>query len=512
MEQKNLDNDTNIFKMIDIFETPITLSYNEKYSYETKFGGVLTIIVFLIIFGYSISNLTDLFKGNSYTLISNESEDFKYILNFSNVPFGFKLINSKGEDFPYDPTIYNFKIINTVYYFKQGSNDFNYFEEDIEFDYCQKYIGKFDFYNYLDISNLLCIKPGQNLTLYGKFGDEVGFKSFRVYVNRCNTKIENNTCLDIETINKKLANIKFIFFYLGYEINHYLNNKNIIQHKIYNRENSLSTNFMKKYYYTFQQAKYNLYNNLIFNHKTELNFYVTDDYKYDIELDSSNSLASSDNSLGYFSFSSNGKVIEYTKTLNSLWDGLSKIGGVFNIVVTVAKIVNVFIAKRLLLLDVNKNLINESSLANNNKIDINRDINIMFNNIENERIPRKENVRNESSSIEINNKSIKLPGSRARSGFISGISNQKSSQENVVISHYSRKYQSSFKIFKKVKNINKKSLFWFYICPFVFLKKIPKLKYFVQLEKNFSDCFSIENFLKILEINNTVNEKLLDIR
>ena len=504
MERKNVNSNINFLKVMDIFKTPITLSYNKRYSYETKFGGVLTIITFIIIFAYTISNLIDLLQGNNYTIISNEIENYKYILDFSNVPFGFKLINSKGEDFPYDPTIYNYKIINTEYYFIQNSGDktINYVEEKIEFDYCDKFFGNNKFYKNLDISNLICIKPGQNLTMYGKFGDSNGFRGFRIYVNRCNTKIENNTCLDIETINNKLANIKFIFFYLGYEINHYSNNKNIVQYKIINGENSLSINFMKKYYYRFQKAKYNLYNNLIFNNKEKIDFYLSNGYEYDFELDSSNSLASSDNSLGYFAFNTDAKIIEYTKTLSSLWDVFSKIGGVFNIVVSIAKLINSFISKRILLLDINEHLINKYSLVNN-KIEINKDIKSILNNIDRERIPSKEIIRNDNSSVQINNKDDKLFQPKSKSNKIIF-------QENVPkVVYFSRKIKSSFKLFGTFKNIDRQSNFWFYICPFLFLQKTQKFKYFAQLEQNYNDYFSIENFLKVLEKNKIKIEKNL---
>ena len=502
MERKDANNNMTFLKMMDIFESPVTLSYNNRYLYQTNFGGILTIITVLTIFVYSITSLIELFQGSNYSLVSNELIDYKYKLDFSNVPFGFKLINSKGEDFPLDPSIYNYKIINTEYYFNYIENEkvINYIEEEIEFDFCEKFIGKKEFYSISDISNLICIKPGQNLTMYGKFGDSNGFKGFRIYINRCNTKIENNTCLDKQTINKKLSNIKFIFFYLGYEINHYSNNKNIVQSKLLNGENGLSINFMKKFYYKFQKVNYKLDNYLLFNHKDNFNFFISDGYEYDFELDSSNSLASSDDSLGYFAFNTNAKIVEYTKVLENLWDVCSQIGGVFNIVVSISKIINSFVSRRILLLDVNENLINEYFPVIN-KIEMNKDIKTIFKNIDNERIRKKEFLRNENSSIEINNKNEKLFESKIRHGCMDESHKYFSQVNSANIANLSRKSNSRFKIFKAIKDANKQSIFWYYICPFFFLKKISKLKYFAQLEQDFNDCFSIENFLKVLKIN-----------
>ena len=119
--------------------------------------------------------------------------------------------------------------------------------------------------------------------MYGKFGDITGgFKGFRLYINKCNTNIINNECANMENINKKLRNIKLTFYYLGYTVNHYLNNKNIIQHKIYSVTNNLSINFMKKYFYKFEKGNYYLYNNLLLNKKETINFYISDGYEYDL--------------------------------------------------------------------------------------------------------------------------------------------------------------------------------------------------------------------------------------
>ena len=107
--------------------------------------------------------------------------------------------------------------------------------------------------------------------------------------------------------------------------------------------------------------------------------------------------------------------------------------------------------------------------------------------------------------MKINNKSEKLFEPKARS-------NKNIFQENVAnVEYFSRKLKSSFKLFETFQNIKKQSIFWLYLCPFSFLRKTPKLRYFAQLEQNFNDCFSIENFLKILELNKIVAEKNVDI-
>ena len=491
-------------KKMDIFETPISLSYNNRYLYETKFGGFLTIITFIIILSYSIWSLSDLFQGKHYSLISNERDDYNYILDFSNVPFAFKLVNSKGNDLLYDKSIYDYRIITTESYYTENSNGKvnNYFEHNIEFDYCEKFVGLNKLYEYFNISNLLCIKPGQNLTMYGKFGDiNSGFKGFRLYINKCNSRIANNTCFDMEYINKKLANIKLTFFYLGYTINHYLNDKNVIKHKVYSVTNSLSINFMKKFFYKFQKGNYYLYNNILWNKKESIYFYISDGLEFDFELDSSNSIATTDDSLGYFAFNTNAKVIEYTKTLNSLWDVIARIGGIFNIVVSIAKIINSFIAKKILLLDINEHLINNRhSPGSLNKIEIKEGIEQIHKNNKNIILQKNQVVNNDSSSVQINNKNDKFIELNLKDGLNYNNSNNIYNENIDNISAFSKKQKTKINIINRIEHSNKLLIILYYICPFFILEKIPKMEYFVKLEQNYSECFSIENLYKILEI------------
>ena len=139
-------------------------------------------------------------------------------------------------------------------------------------------------------------------------------------------------------------------------------------------------------------------------------------------------------------------------------------------------------------------LVNKCYLVKN-KIEINKNIKSIINNIYKERIPSREFIRNDNSSLKINNKNEKLFELKSRS-------NKNVPQENVAnVAYFSRKHKSSFKLFESFKNINRRSIFWYFICPFLFLKRTTKLKYFAQLEDNFNNCFSIENFLKLLEIN-----------
>ena len=490
MEQKNVNtNNESFLKKMDIFEIPITFSYKNKYLYDTNFGGFLTIVNFIIIFSYSVSNLKDLFKGNHYSLISNEKEDYKYILNFSNVPFAFKLVNSRGEDLIYNKSIYDYKIITTESYYIEDSNGKanKYLEENIEFDYCEKFVRINKLYDYFNISNLFCIKPGQNLTMYGKFGDITGgFKGFRIYINKCNKKIENNTCESMEIMNEKLANIKLTFYYLGYKINHYLSNKNIIEHKIYSATNSLSINFMKKFFYRFQKGSYYLYNNLFLNTKESLHFYVSDGYEFDFELDSRNSLAKSDDSIGYFAFNTNGKIIEYTKSLNNLWDIIAKIGGVFNIVLSISKIINSFIAKRVFLLDINERLINKYSPTIFNKIEINENIKSIHKNSKEEMFPKKEFSRNDNSSIGIN---IKKNGKILELNLKDNLNNEINSNNNKAnidnISFFSKQKKTKINLYNKIKSTNKLSRFFFLYMPISFIEKNTKNGILCQIRTKF---------------------------
>ena len=180
--------------------------------------------------------------------------------------------------------------------------------------------------------------------------------------------------------------------------------------------------------------------------------------------------------------------------------------------VTIAKIINSFVAKRILLLDINENLINDMSSFIFNKIEVNENIKkSIYKNNRSRIISKTEFVHKDNSSVGMNNKNERAFESNLKTNLNKQINCNNIYKENIgTISFFSKPLESKKKTLTKIRINNKQSNFCFYVCPFFFLKKMTKFEYFAKLEQNFSEYFSIENFFKVLEANKIIIEERKD--
>ena len=98
-----------MLKKFDLLQIPISLSYNNKYFYNTKFGAALSLISFIIIVSltaYEIKTLTD---KSSFSLITNKYTDLSQNIDFSKIPIFFQLMNNAGEIIEIDDKLYEFQ-------------------------------------------------------------------------------------------------------------------------------------------------------------------------------------------------------------------------------------------------------------------------------------------------------------------------------------------------------------------------------------------------------------------
>ena len=105
----------NSFNNFDLLKTPITLSYKNKYLYRTIIGGILTILLIIIIIVYFIVRLSQIIKKSSFSIISNEFQNPKESINFTNVPILFALTDNNGNPLELNTKIVDFSVILNEY-------------------------------------------------------------------------------------------------------------------------------------------------------------------------------------------------------------------------------------------------------------------------------------------------------------------------------------------------------------------------------------------------------------
>ena len=484
------------FKKYDFLNIPTSLSYKNEYFYETNIGAALSIIFFLIIITLTSYELLLLFKKSSFTLISNQFTDISQTIDFSETPFLFQMTSSKGKNIDMDNKLFVIKAYNmeqTITINKNGTKEKKLTNTELELEKCDIIYSNKSEYSELNLSNYICIKPGQNLTAYGLLGDmNNAFKGIRVYINKCS----GSHCYNTSIIDNKLNNARFRISYLSLSSNmFYLNSENI-KYQLFTKYCSLSTTVLKKIVFTFDIGRFHLYNNILFENKISFNYILGNDNSidFDIDIDSESIFKEDEFTISYIGLHYGGNIIETRKKVQNIFESLSIIGNIFNIILTLFKVINCYYANKILFVDIfqtvffskesinNKNIIHTNSfisfkkansLSKKKNLDISDEISFKYNN---------NKIKCKSS---LNNKAISLTGDNSK-----GKRKSKSHIENN-------------------ENAVKLKLIYYYLLPLWFLKKKKTLNSIYIIKNRICEYFSIEKFNDLVKFKEGLEDKSL---
>ena len=507
----------NTYNNFDLLRIPISLSYKNKYLYRTFVGASLTIIGIIILVVYFLVKVTGAIKKKSFAIISNEFQNQNASINFTNIPILFALADNKGNPLELNPKIVDFSVVMSEYVRnidKNGNNKIIYLENQIEIDRCDKLNDSIDF-SYFDeynLSDFKCIKPFQNLSINGTFGDIInGFKSLRINIKKCNNLIEE--CYDSGYIESIISNSRFIIVYSGHKTNFYNKKEKDIEKAVYSRSISLSPVFCKKVFYYLTLVKFKLYDNILLGNKKEEIYFLNRDMFYefspisDINVNDINE----DNVLAFFSFVYDGNMIEYTKKVEKLGEIISYIGNLFNIILTIFRIINSYFSNKILFFDIFYRFFFEEKFKKKKDSK-----NIQFDNSNLFLFAQKR-----VSSIKINTKT-QDKSNNSNLNFNSYLEDKSIENQNNLNNSNSPKKAGFKKILSlKSKNIEKeKSAFskhskLYYLCPLCIIRNKKNLKHLIEIKNSICYCFSLESFNEFLKIKKSINimkkEKINDI-
>ena len=499
----------NMYKNFDLLRFPISLSYKNKYLYRTFIGATLTILCFIIVIAYFIFKLTQIIKKSSFSILSNEFQDPKDIINFTNTPILFALTDNNGNPMELNSKIVDFSVVMSEYspnFDNKGNSHIIYLEKEIEIERCDKLNNSIDFSYFAEynISDFKCIKPSQNLTINGTYGDIInGYKSLKIYIKKCNNLIEN--CYNSDYIESIISNSKFVIIYLGYKTNFYSKNNKDIEKTIYSRSISLSSSFCKRVYYYLTIVKYKLYDDILLNKKREQIYFINRDMYVEFNPIQNNYLKDSNNNkdiFAFFSFVYDGNVIEYTKKVQKIGEVVSYVGNLFNIILTIFKIINNYFSNKILFIDIFYRFFFEEKFKKKDSKNIHFDnSNLFF-------LPKKE-----LSSIKIN---IKTQDKSNSSNFNSilndkSIDNQNNNSNNLNSSNLGNKVPIKKVLSVKSKHIEKekdsfiKHSKLYYLCPFFVIKNKKNLNHLITIKNSICSTFSLEHFNEFFKIIKSIN-------
>ena len=421
----------NWFRKYDFLNVPTSLSYKNEYFYSTNVGAALTIFFFIIIIILFTYEFVLLYKKSSFTLISNQYTDLLHPIDFSETPFLFQIINGNGKYLELDEKLFEIVAYNMeqkIVNYQNGTRKRRVTNTIIELEKCDKIYSNESEYSELNLSRYICFKPGQNLTSFGLLGDlNKPYKGIRLYINKCS----GENCYDDSVIEKQFHNAKFFVNYLSLSSNMFNLKTEDIKYQIFTKFCSLSSNILKKVVFTFDLGRFYLYNNILFgDSKVSFDYLLGNDYTLDVDLDPTSTLSSNEYTIAYVSFHYGGNILETQKKVQTVFQSLSIIGNIFNIILTIFKVINNYYANKILFIDIfstvlfakdkkdfiikenifnnheRLNKINNNSLDKKNNLDLSEQI--YFNNNNNS------NKKNSIKQLSNNNKIVIKKGNNSK--------------------------------------------------------------------------------------------------
>ena len=496
----------NTYNNFDLLRIPISLSYKNKYLYRTFIGASLTIIGIIIIVVYFTVKVIEVIKKKSFVIISNEFQNPKASINFTNIPILFALADNNGNPLELNPKIVDFSVVLSEYvriFDRNGNSHIIYLENQIEIDRCDNLNDSIDF-SYFDEYNLSffkCIKPFQNLSINGTYGDIInGYKSLKINIKKCNNSIEE--CYDSRYIESIISNSRFIIVYSGHKTNFYDKKEKDIKKAVYSRSISLSPDFCKKVLYYMTLVKFKLYDNVLLDNKKEEIYFINRDMFYEFSPISNINLnnINEDNILAFFSFVYDGNMIEYTKRVEKLGEIISCIGNLFNIILTIFRIINNYFANKILFFDIFYRFFFEEKFKKKENKNIQFDNSNLF-------LFTQKKV----SSIKINTKT-QDKSNNSNLNFNSYFDDKSIENKNNLNNSNSPNRSGIKKVLSfKTKNIEKdKNTFskhskLYYLCPLCIIRNKKNLNHLIEIKKSICYSFSLESFNDFLKIKKSIN-------
>ena len=492
----------NWFQSCDLLHIPMSLSYKNEYFYTTTVGAILTIICFIIVLIISIYDIKSLSEKSSFSIITNQYTDISEQIDFAKRPLLFQLIDNTGNIMEPDNRLFEFKAVDMEWLVvndENGKQNYKVLNTNLKMDKCDKVLpSSSEYLKNIDLSKFFCISSGQNIISYGYLGDmNNGYKGFRIYLNKCNS---NNNCYDESEIKSKLSNIKFRVSYLGLNTNIFNIGTKNLGFQMISKACSVSTNILKKIYFTFTIGRFNLYNSIFTKEKKIFNYIIANNPITDIDLDPSSTVDKNRDTLAYFSFNYDGNIIEVNKQVKSFYDTLSFIGNTFNIVLTIIKIINNYYSNKVLFVDIFKLFFfvkdkKEIKFNKYEKLNIFKHL-YSNNNNNNNNDNSKKKALDLSDGIGLNNENNSSVLKKSNNKMVMNINKNKAKKK---ISMRSENNEE-----KKVKS----KLMYYYIFPLCILRKHKTFNPVCVIKDKICTYFSIEKMHELNKFKEALDQKV----
>ena len=353
-----------LIKEIKIYGVEFKLLYQKENNYTTSLDIILSLFSIIFVLIISIKYFSEFIQKQNFTIVTNYHPLTKNMpINFSSNPIFFGLYDWNGNIKRIDPSYCTLTLdLNQHILIKNESLE--RISTNVKIHYCNESEETKQIMNYgYDSEYYTCVKPNQNLTISGRYGDRLnGFDILEAHLNKCKNSSESNIkCKSEDEINEYLKNSFIHLFYLNYEVDHYNISNPFTQHF---RVDSfpISLNVIKRYFIYYTYSIYLQFTGFIFEKMSKNFFYEFKDIQIDFVEDETNSYYKNDNIIVEIVFTIWDKETKYIRKFPFIQDVLGDIGGLTGIISTVFQFISNFFSEKLFLVDFSNNLINNRKI------------------------------------------------------------------------------------------------------------------------------------------------------
>ena len=483
---------------IDLYGLPISLRYRKKSKYNTICGFIFSVLTVLSTIIVLLFYFTKVLKHDYFSIIQNTEQLYdKKILNFSRVPLLIGFINDGGRPVEIDPKYIKITLDKNDHYPEKNKEGIMHLRREstsIKLEYCDlnkhfnndseiiKMINEFEYDKYL------CVVPGQNLSIAGRFGDSIhGYDMLEIHLIKCENTSTYNECASFDEIKKFYKNSYLSILYLSETLNHY-DFHNPIRKTFRSEVFTTVSNSVKRYYYYFAPGEYYSHNGYFFSNMKKYEFFDYQKTVIDFVDEEEQSYYSGLTDVE-ISFSCSDIFIVYKRKYSKIQDCFGSIAGWIRIILIIANGISDFFSEKIFLLDMINTIFplikfdktKTNNINNINNINNNNDINKNFKN-NNSNIVLSESSKNKIISSPILNKKL----------FQNMEGNKINYYSNILIN-----IPENFNFTDKKKVINLSICE--YCLPFFLIKKKEKFKSLVLLENFIYKYISIEVIIPLFE-------------
>jgi hypothetical protein len=283
--------------------------------------------------------------------------------------------------------------------------------------------------------------------------------------------------------------------YLGFNINIFKLGNTILKYQMFSKACSVSTNLLKKFYFTFSIGKFQLYNNIFHKKKIELEYIIGNEPIMDIDLDPKSTISKNSDTLAYFSFNFDGNIVEISKEVKRFFDTFSIIGNAFNILLTLFKIINNYYSNKILFVDIFKSIFFKSDNNNNIHIkkfsqknflrNINKNNENLVNNSKKNALDLSDVIGLNNNKNNFNNISLKNPNNKIVINSEKNKGKKRVSQIPTIYTFNREKF-----------TLNK--IIYYYLFPLWLLKKHKTFENICFIKDKICSYFSVEKFNELI--------------